>query len=125
MANIILCNISDHVQVVEEARLDWTLGVLEALGVPDKVFDASYIRDFRYDMEEFGIEVELCTNGNVNIYKKVWHEGNTEQMSGWLPVKEEHLVAQWKEPKFIRKIEGKEVYYEVHLNEWSILNIRK
>lgn len=125
MGNVILCNLSDAKQSVEEERLFWISGVLDALGVLEEVADATDIRDFRYDMETFGIEIELNTDGAVSVYKKQWYEGKTEEESDWLPVTKEHLVAQWKEPTYIKKVEGKDVYYEIHLNEWSILNMRK
>lgn len=124
MSNIILCNLADAKKVIDEERLYWASEVLEALGVPDETFEVSDIRDFRYDMETIGIEVELHSNGNVDVYKKQWHDGPTEEQSGWLPVTKEHLVAQWKTPVRVRKIEGKDVFYEIHLNEWSILNMR-
>ena len=120
MAKVILCNLSDVNKVVEEERLYWVFDVLETLNVPDSIFDATDIRDFRYDMEELGIEVNLCSNGDVNVHKKHWYNGPTDDTSGWLPPTDDHLVAQWKEPKYIKKIEGTEVYYEIHLNEWSI-----
>lgn len=125
MSNVILCNLSDARKSIEEERLYWVSDVLDALGVPDEVFGATDIRDFRYDMEGFGIEVELCADGCVNVYKKQWHEGKTEEDSDWLPPTEDHLVAQWKEPTYVKKIEGNEVYYELHINEWSILNMRR
>lgn len=125
MSDVILCNLSDSRKSIEEERLYWISDVLDALGVPDEVFDATDIRDFRYDMEGFGIEIELCTDGCVNVYKKQWHEGRTEKDSDWLPATEDHLVAQWKEPTYIKKVEGNEVYYELHINEWSILNMRQ
>ena len=124
MSNIILCNISDAKKTIDEERLHWVLAVLEAMGVPDKVFEATDIRDFRYDMETLGIEVELHSEGNVNIYKKQWLEGPTEELSDWLPVTEEHLVAQWKKPTYVKKVEGKDAHYEIHLDEWSALNMR-
>lgn len=124
MGNIILCNLSDVVQVVSEERLNWIYSVLNALNVPEEVLDFSDIRDFRYNMEELGIEIELDSNGCVNVYKKVWHRGNTEEDSGWLPFSKDHLVGQWKEPNYVKKIDGKDVYYEIHTNEWSILNMR-
>jgi hypothetical protein len=125
MSTTILCNLSDAQKVIDEERLYWISEILEALGVSDELFDATDIRDFRYGMEDIGIEVELHSNGNVDVYKKQWHEGLTEERSDWLPATEEHLVAQWKEPTYIRKVEGKNVHYELHLNEWSILNMRQ
>ena len=125
MSNVILCNLSDANSVIEEEKLYWISEVLDALGVPEEVFDVTDIRDFRFEMEELGIEVELHFDGEVDVYKKQWHQGPTEEASGWLPVKSDHLVAQWKEPTYVKKIEGKEVYYEIHLNEWSILKLRQ
>jgi hypothetical protein len=116
MSTTILCNLSDAQKVIDEERLYWISEILEALGVSDELFDATDIRDFRYGMEDIGIEVELHSNGNVDVYKK---------QCDWLPATEEHLVAQWKEPTYIRKVEGKNVHYELHLNEWSILNMRQ
>lgn len=124
MSKVLLCNISDAHNMVEEEKLLWTFDVLEALGVPEEVYEAEDINDFRYDMDELGIEVEYITNGCVNIYRKHWLDGPTEEQSGWLPVQEEHLVAQWKEPTYHRKIDDKGVYYEIHLNEWSVANMR-
>jgi hypothetical protein len=123
MSNIILCNISDAKKTIDEERLHWIFDVLEALGVPDEVFDVADIRDYRYNMEEFGIEVESHSNGNIDVYKKQWYDGPNEQ-SGWLPAQKEHLVAQWKEPYYVRRIEGRNAYYEIHINEWSILNMK-
>lgn len=123
MANVILCNLSDAQEVIKEERLYWINEVLDALGVPDEVFEASDISDFRYEMEGLGIEVELHSNGNVDVYKKQWHTGPTEETSGWLPATKDHLVAQWKEPTYVRRKEGREVYYELHINEWSILSM--
>ena len=123
MGQVILCNLSDANQLIDEARIDWTYGVLYSLGVPEDMLDPSDIQEFRYNMEGFGVEVELISNGDVNIYKKQWHDGRTEDDSDWLPPTPDHLVAQWKEPKRIMKKEGRDVYYEIHLNEWSILNM--
>lgn len=125
MGNIILCNLSDARKSIEEEKLYWISSVLSALDVSEEILNVADIRDFRYDMEELGIEVELCTDGCVNVYKKQWHEGNSEEETDWLPVTEDHLVAQWKEPTYIKKIDGNDVYYEIHLNEWSILNMRQ
>lgn len=126
MGDIILCNISDANSSIEEARLYWTYEVLTALGVPDEIlFETKDIRDFRYKMEGLGIEVVLKNNEEVDIFKKQWREGVSEEYSGWLEPTEEHLVAQWKKPDRVRKVEGKDVYYEIHLNKWSMFNTRK
>lgn len=126
MGDVILCNISDANKVIEEARFEWVHNVLLNLGVPEDIFEIKEIRDFRYEISNnFGIEVELKANKEVDIYKKQWNNNPDEELQGWLPVKKEHLVAQWKEPKRVRKVEGKDVYYEIHINEWSFTNVRR
>ena len=126
MGDVILCNISDANNVIEEARFDWIHSVLSNLNVSEEIFDVKDIREFRHELSNnLGIEVELKSNGEVDIYKKQWNNHSLEELQGWLPVKKEHLIAQWKEPKRIRKVEGKDVHYEIHLNEWSFTNVRK
>jgi len=125
MSDVILCDLSDANNVINEERLFWVNEILDALGVPEEVYDVDTIDEYRAMMDELGIEVELSTNGDVDIYKKEWHESEVEEESGWLPVEKEHLVAQWREPVRVKKVEGKSVYYEIHLNEWSILNMRQ
>ncbi len=96
------------------------------LGVSEEVFNIKDSREFRYVVSnELGIEVELKSNGEVDIYKKQWNNSHIEELQGWLPIKKENLVAQWKEPKRIRKVEGKDVFYEIHINEWSFSNVRR
>ncbi len=117
----ILCNLSDANDIINEEREFWITDVLDALKIPDEVFEASSIDDFRFLMEERGIEVQLSTTGEVNVYRKEWYDGTSEENSGWLPSTDEHLVAQWKTPTRTKKLdENKEVYYEITLNEWSI-----
>ena len=126
MSNIILCNLSDAIQVINEARLDWIKTTLSDLGVPENILEIKDIRELRYELSDnFGIEVDLFFNGDVHVYKKQWNNSSKESLQGWLPVKKEHLVAQWKEPKRIRKVEGKNVYYEIHLDEWTATIARK
>ena len=124
MSAIVLCNLSDVNEIIEEERLSWMNDVFDALEIPDEVFDVSNISEYRAEMEELGIEIILYATGEVNVYKKTWYEGLTEETSGYLPVKKEHIVAQWENPTRIRRINGNEVYYELHLNEWSIANMR-
>jgi hypothetical protein len=124
MGDVILCDISDCKEVVDEARLGWTIDILYYLGVPDEILDfKDDIRLFRNSMDKFGIEVDLISGELVNIYKKRWYEGEYGN-SGWLPTEEKDLVAQWKEPTYVRKIENGKIYYEIHTNEWSIINMR-
>ena len=124
MSSIILCNLSDANQYINEAKLQWVCNVLQNLGVPEEVY-TSDIDAYRQTMSKMGIEVEIVTNGGVNIYKQTWHEGKNGEERGWVPVKEENLIAQWKEPTRIIKVEGQETFYEIHLNEWSILKTRQ
>jgi hypothetical protein len=75
-------------------------------------------------MNKYGLEIELFTNGNVDVYKKTWHESNKSDGSGWLPATNSNLIAQWKEPDYIKIIDQKSVYYEIRLNEWSAVRKR-
>lgn len=119
MSDIILCNISDINETIAEARMDWINDVFDTLGIPDEVFEVSDIKDYRMNMEDLGIEIISYSNGDVNVYKKAWHENG--DFSGWLPPKEEHLVAQWKMPERVMRLDiDRSMYYEIHLNEWSI-----
>lgn len=128
---IILCNLSDSSETIEEARDKWIIETLLALGVPEDTIELGFDsgrssrNDYIYKMNDLGIDVELFSSGAVDVYKKVWIDGETEEVSGWLPAAKEHLVAQWKIPERVRRIDGKDVYYELHLKEWSIANVRK
>jgi len=126
MGAIILCNISDAIEVISEAREAWIVEILTSLGVDEELLEISKkdIQKFRYYMEELGIEIDFKTSGEIDIYKKKWHEDKDPERCGWLPTKKEHLIAQWKEPEKIRKIEGKEVFYEIHLSNWSMVSSR-
>ena len=119
LTEIVLCNLSDTEQTISDLRQDWTIETLINLGVPEEVLDFDDIDKFRMDMSNLGIDVILFTTGDVNIYKKTWHEDKHEERSGWLPNSERNLVAQWKRPKRIKKVEGRKAYYELHLNKWA------
>ena len=123
--SIILCNLSDANKIIDDERSHWISEVLDALEVPEEAYNSKSVDEFRSTMNELGIDVILNTNGNVDIYKKQWYNGSGDENSGWLPPVKENLVAQWKEPERIKKVEGKETYYEIHFNEWSILNMRR
>lgn len=125
MSDIVLCNMSDANSITKELRGEWLDDIFDVLEIPDEVFDAETINDYRYEMEELGIEVILYSTGEINVYKKVWIEGPTEFSSGYLPADKRHLIAQWKNPTRVRRIEGNEMYYELHVNEWSVVNMRK
>lgn len=125
---IILCNLSDANDTIKEAREEWIIEVLVSIGVPEDTielgFDDNSRDDYIYRMNELGISIELYSNGEVDVYKKVWVNGLTEESSGWLPPTEKHLIAQWKTPEKVRRIKENEVYYELHLREWSMSNMR-
>lgn len=129
VAGTILCNLSDANETIKEVRDEWIIEVLLALGISEETIELGFEDqerdDYLYEMNELGISVELNSNGEINVYKKVWFEGNTEETSGWLPPTEQHLVAQWKIPERVRKVEGNEVYYELRLREWSIAKMRE
>lgn len=125
MSSVILCNISDANSVIEDEKMSWISEVLNAIGVPESVYDIKDVDEYREKMEEIGVEVILITSGEIKIYKKIWHEGATEEQCGWLPATDECIVAHWKVPDYVMKLDGKNAYYEIHLNEWSILNMRK
>lgn len=120
MSDVILCNLSDALTTIEEAKKEWLHETLLALGISEEVLAIKDSRQFRHELSyNLGVEVELKANGEIDVYKKQWHADKIEELQGWLPTKKENLVAQWKEPKRIRRIENKEVYYEIHLSEWS------
>ena len=119
MQTTILCELSDAVALINEERLSWTFSVLEALGIPKEVFSSKSIDEYRLEMNKFGVDVELTSGGDVNIFKKTWHDDKNPEMIGWLPNTQANLVAQWKEPDYVKKIEDGKVYYEIRLNEWS------
>jgi hypothetical protein len=128
VAETILCNLSDANETIAETRDEWIIEVLLALGVPEDTielgFDDVGRDDYIYEMNELGISVELYSTGEVDVYKKVWITGKTEESSGWLPPTKQHIVAQWKNPERVRRVDGNEVYYELHLREWSTKKMR-
>jgi len=126
MSDIILCDIADVNSVISEARNAWIIDVLLGLEVPEDVIEAGFSDSDNYNnyvlyMNEIGVDVETDSSGCVYVYKKSWIDGHSEDMSGWLPPTKDHMVAHWKPPKQIRRIskDRKEVYYELHLEEWS------
>ena len=127
MSEIILCDIADALEVIADARDEWVISAMIALKISEDVIEMGFgystdYDDFRYHMNEEGIEINIGSSGEVDIYKKVWVDGETENSSGWLPTQKEHLVGQWETPERVRKIskDRKEVYYELHLKEWHL-----
>lgn len=117
MSGTILCNLSDANTIIEEARQEWVREVLFNMGVDEDIIMIEDIYMFRNSMEELGIEITSYANDDVDIFKKTWYDDGINQ--GWLPPNESNLVAQWKAPERIKKIENGDVYYEIHLNEWK------
>lgn len=125
MTSVILCNISDVNKVIEEEKNFWVQDVLLDLGVSEDVIaSAENIDEYLHFMNQLGIEVEYRTTGEVLIYKKTMYRGEDGEEVDWLNPSEENLVAQWKPPTLVKKVEGKNVHYEVHLNEWSSFKMR-
>lgn len=123
--SVILCNLSDAKAVIEEEKINWIFKIFDYLNIPKETFDYKTLDEYRENMNNYGIEVELSTNGEVNVFKKTWFKGKTKEQSGWLPTEKNNLIAQWKEPTYKKIIDSNNVYYEIHLNEWSIINMRK
>lgn len=125
---VILCNLSDANEIIKESRDEWIISVLLELGVPEEIvemgFEAGKWDDYLYAMNDLGVVVELYSDGEVDVFKQVWVDGESESDTGWLPISDKNLVAQWKTPERIKRLEGKDVFYEIHLDEWSIKNVR-
>lgn len=127
MSEVILCNISDVREVILEAQAEWICSVLETIGVPLEVLDLiDNIQEYSSQLDyEYGIEIIYYANTEeVKIYKKQKYDSRKDPHKikdpyEWLPAEEKHLIAYWKQPTYIRKAEGKKVYYEITLNEWS------
>jgi len=104
MSNVILADLEDHQKIISEEKEEWIYQVLVALGVPEKLIVDSSNEEIVEYITAVGIEIfdHLGTN-SVEIIR----EGKT--------------VAEWKEPKLIRKVDNKgKHYYEIHFNEWAL-----
>lgn len=122
MAETILCNLSDANTITEELKLEWMTKVLISLNISQEIIDlsSSNINMFRAKMNEFGIEVITSTDGTVDVFKKKW----LKDIEEWLPATSKHLVAKWKAPTRVKRIDSKGYYYELHLNVWSVFKIK-
>jgi hypothetical protein len=120
MSEVILCNISDANQILQEKRKEWVYNILELLEVPQEIISCRNISQFRGGLSQLGLHVETKSGGEeVDIYKLEWY--GDESREGWLPINSKYLIAQWKRPKYIRRVEGEDVYYELQINEWSMV----
>jgi len=124
MSEVILCNLSDSVSILEQKRKEWVCDISQALGYGETDLDFNDVSSFRSELNRIGVHIELKSSGEeIDVYKCEWREDKNE--SGWLPISKKHLIAQWKKPKYIRKRDEKGMYYELHINEWSMLKSRK
>ena len=130
VAETILCNRSDANTVILEARDEWIIEVLMELAVPEEVIESGFEdksadsrEEYIIGMNDLGISVDLFSNGEVNVYKRVWFTDEYGN-EGWLPISDKQIVAQWKKPERILKADGRDIYYEIHLDQWSIKNMR-
>ena len=122
VADTILCNRSDANEIIAEARDEWIISVLIDLGVPENVIeegfdDESVVAREEYinSMNDLGLAIELYSNGEVDIFKRVWYTDERD---------EKQIIAQWKTPERILKVDGRDLYYEIHLNKWSTKGMR-
>jgi hypothetical protein len=123
MSDVLLCDISDANQILQDQRKAWVLNILELLEIPEEIINCHNIDQLRGGLNHFGIHIETLSGGEeINIYRREWY--GDQNSGGWLPPEPKHLIAQWKRPKYIRKVEGEDVYYELHLNEWSMLRTK-
>jgi hypothetical protein len=118
MPTIIQCNLSDAQSVINDARIEWVFNTLRALKIPEDVLNEKNIDNYRSEMESLGVEVVYSTSGQIDVYKKTRIKKGEDGL--WLPAEKENLIAQWKEPRYAKKIDESGVYYEIHLNEWSM-----
>lgn len=103
MSNIILANRGDEQKIVAEEKEEWVYQVLLALGIDEKILTELDNKDIVDFLNTVGIEIfDNLGEESVKI------------------VKNNKTVAEWKQPKFILKKDGKEYYYEIHLNEWAL-----
>lgn len=118
MSDVLLCNTGDANKIVIEARSEWIDSVLSDLGISIGEIDKQNISALRGELMQHGILVDYnIATEEVNIYKCSWHSDQFQE--GWLPPETKNIIAQWKRPSYIKKIEGRDIYYEIHLNKWS------
>lgn len=130
VAETILCDLSDANSIIKEIKNEWIVEVLSGLGIAEDIIElglSGNYEEYISAMNELGISIELFSGGEINIYKKVWFDGVSEDSSGWLPVSDKHLIAQWKRPEKIRRVENStgKLHYEIHFKQWSVPSIKK
>lgn len=118
MSNIVLCNLSDVNSTIEEVRDEWIVDVLTGIGVSEEDFNLPYDQ-YCDALSELGLVVRKSTGGTVSVYKLSWHE--EDHCQGFLNPTKNNLIAQWKNPKRVKRIENNDVYYELHFDCWSFV----
>ena len=104
MSKVILADIEDYQKIIAEEKEEWIYQVLVALGIPEElIVDSSN--------EEV---LDYITANNIEIFDHVAEESVEILREG-------KVVAEWKAPKLVRKIDDKGThYYEVSINEWAL-----
>lgn len=124
MSEVILCNISDANKILQEKRKEWVYNILELLEIPSEITNCPNVFRFRGGLGQYGLYIETKSGGEeIDVYKREWR--GDQETGDWLPLASKYLIAQWKRPKYIRRVEGEDIYYELHLNEWSMVRARK
>ena len=119
MSEVILCNISDANQILKDKRKEWVYNLLELLEIPPEIINCTNVFQLRGELGQYGLHVETKSGGEeIDVYKREWHG---DENGGWLPLDPKYLIAQWKRPKYVRRVEDEDVYYELHLDEWSMI----
>jgi hypothetical protein len=121
MGEVVLCNTSDANEVLRDLRKAWVYDLLSALGI--EADDTTDQIEARGVLSGLGIRIDLRSNGEeIDVYKCEWR--GSEDSGGWLPPQKKHLIAQWKRPKYVRRVDGKDLYYELHLDKWSMVSVK-
>lgn len=100
MGETILVDKEDLTSTIEEEKQIWLTKVLTALGVNEKRLEKDDVKEYL-----MGLQIEVWNNlasGTIDIFKN------------------SKMVAQWKAPRTVMRKEGKDIYYEIYLNEWAL-----
>ena len=103
MSTIILADRGEEGKIIEEEREEWVYQVLVALGVEEDVLVENSNE----------VVLEYCKSIGIEVIKNLGEDTISI-------FKNRNLVAEWKVPNLIFKKEGKEYFYEIHLNEWAL-----
>lgn len=90
--------------IIEEVRKNWLIDLLEYIGV-----DVEYVLEYPQDyIKEYLIE------NNISI------EYYTDIGASKVSYKNE-VIGEWLGPSFVLKEEDGDIYYEISLEAWSIM----